>query len=133
LVGVGLYIGEEHRRRLRIDRKVILESKSRPTCHVAGENSMNFMICSLPHIGIIKERRGWADPIARTEGMINGRKSRLKNVKENTISIPRHRWEDNIEADLKEFGRDFVRCIHVFRDRNQRRSAMKSVIHFWIL
>ena len=66
MVGVGLYIGEEHRRRLRIDRKVILESKSRPTCHVAGENSMNFMICSLPHIGIIKERRGWADPIART-------------------------------------------------------------------
>lgn len=74
-----------------------------------------------------------AGPIARTEGMINGRKSRLKNVKENTILIPRHRWEDNIEDDLKEFGRDYVRCIHVFQDRNQRRSVMKSVIHFWIL
>lgn len=61
--------------------------------------------------------------------MISGRKSRLKNLKENTISRPRRRREDNIEADLKELGRDDVPCI---QDRNQRRSALNNIIHFWI-
>ena len=61
--------------------------------------------------------------------MISGRKSRLKNLKENTVSRPRRMCEDNIEADLKELGRDDVPCI---QDRNQSRSTVNSVIHFWI-
>jgi hypothetical protein len=93
---------------------------------------MNFVICSLPQILGLSNKRGgrWAGPVACTEGLVSGRKSRLKNLKENTNSRPRRRWKDNIEADLKELGRDDMPCI---QDRNQRRSAVNSVKHLWML
>lgn len=61
--------------------------------------------------------------------VLNEHKSRLKNFKEKTISRLRHRWEVNIKTDVKELGRDLP-GIHMFKDGNQSRSAMISVILF---
>jgi hypothetical protein len=41
------------------------------------------------------------------------------DLKDRPLGRPRHRWEHNIEIDLKEIGREGVDCIHLSQDRDK--------------
>jgi hypothetical protein len=55
--------------------------------------------------------------------MLEGRKPRGR---------PRHRWEDNIEMDLKGIGSEAVDCIHVTQDRDRWRAVVNKAMNLLV-
>jgi hypothetical protein len=45
------------------------------------------------------------------------------------LRIPRHRWEDNIETDLREIGWGGMDWIDLAQDRDQWRALVNTVIN----
>jgi hypothetical protein len=41
-------------------------------------------------------------------------------------------WEDNIETNLKETGRQGVGWIHLAQDRDQWRDVVNTVMNLWV-
>ena len=47
------------------------------------------------------------------------------------LGTPRHRWEDNIEMDLKEVGCALGVWIVFAEDRDQRQAYVRMVMNLW--
>jgi hypothetical protein len=48
------------------------------------------------------------------------------------LGRPRHRWEDNIEMDLKEVGWGGMDWIGVSQDRDRFGAVMNTVMNLWV-
>ena len=48
-----------------------------------------------------------------------------------TIGRPGHKWEDNVETDLKLTIWDGVDLIGLFQNREKKRSFVKAVTNIW--
>jgi hypothetical protein len=48
------------------------------------------------------------------------------------LGRPRHRWEDNIEVDLREIGIDGANWIRLAQDRVQWRAFVKTVMNLLV-
>jgi hypothetical protein len=85
---------------------------------------------SLPNIvQVIKSRRmRWAGHVARM-GEAKGVHRALVGKPEGKrpLGRPRHRWEDNIEMDLQEVGRDRGDWMELAQDRNGWRALVSTV------
>jgi hypothetical protein len=83
---------------------------------------------------MIKSRRiRWARNIACMEemgnayGILAGKPERIR-----PLSIPRHKWEDNIKMDLREIGWGGMDWIDLAQDRDQWRALVNTVINLQV-
>jgi hypothetical protein len=89
---------------------------------------------SLSIFRVIKSRRMmWAGHVARM-GVGRGVCRVLVGRPEGKrpLGRPRCRWEDNINAGLREIGIDEVNCIQLAQDRVQWRACVNTVMNFRI-
>jgi hypothetical protein len=57
----------------------------------------------------------------------------VKREEKGPVGTCRHRWEHNINMDLKEMGYEGMDWIHVAQDRDQRLFLMNSVLNILVL
>jgi hypothetical protein len=49
-----------------------------------------------------------------------------------SLGRPRHRWEDNIKADLQEVGCEGMDWIDLAKDRDRWRALVNAVMNLWV-
>jgi hypothetical protein len=79
----------------------------------------------------IKSRRmRWAGHVARMGEKRNACRILVgKPEGKRPLGIPRRRWVDNIQMDLREIGWDGVDWIHMAQDRAQWRALVNTVLN----
>jgi hypothetical protein len=84
-------------------------------------------------ISVIKSRRlRWAGHVARMgEGRVVYRVLVGKPESKRPLGRPRHRWEDNINTDLRKIGIDGANWIRLAQDRVQCRAFVNTVMNLW--
>jgi hypothetical protein len=84
------------------------------------------------NVRVIKSRRlRWARHVARMgEGKGVYRALVEKPEVKRPLGIPRRRWEDDIEMDLREIGVDGANWIRLAQDRVQWRAFVNTVMNF---
>jgi len=76
----------------------------------------------------------WAGLVARMGEIRNAYNISIGNpVGKRQLRRPRCKWEDNIEADVKKIGYDFVDWIHVARDMARRQACGNTVMNLPVL
>ena len=55
-----------------------------------------------------------------------------KREKKRPLGRPRHKWEDNIEADLQEVGCGGMGWIELAQDRDRWWALVNAVINLWV-
>ena len=53
-----------------------------------------------------------------------------KPERKRPLGRPRRRWEDNINKDLQEVGRDCKDWMQLAQDRDRRRALVSTVMNF---
>ena len=75
----------------------------------------------------------WAGHVAGTEQFRNAYRVLVgKPESKRPLGRPRHRWEDNIEMDLREVGCDPRDWIALAEDRDQWRAYVMVVMILWV-
>jgi hypothetical protein len=89
------------------------------------------LYCSPTIVRVIKSRRmSWARHVAR---MVEGER-RVQSfdgeiLSKEPLGRPRHRWEDNIGADLQKVGCGGMYWIELAKDRDRWRALMNAVMN----
>ena len=127
---------EEHRLRL-FENKVLRKIFGVKKYEITGErgkllNAELHALYSSPNIiRSLKSRRlRWAGHVARIEQSRNAYRVLVRKPKgKRPLGRPRHRWEDNIEMDLREVGCDPGELIDLAEDRDQWRAYVRAVMN----
>jgi hypothetical protein len=81
-------------------------------------------------VRVIKSRKmRWAGHVARMEGRGVYRLLVGRPEGKRPLGRPRHRWEDNIQMDLREIGIDGANWIQLAQDRVQWRAFVDTMMN----
>ena len=76
---------------------------------------------------------GWAGHVARMGEKRGVYRVLVGKLEENRpLGRPRHRWEDNINMDLKEVGSEVMDWIELAQDRDRWWALVNAVMNLWV-
>jgi hypothetical protein len=127
-------LGEEHRLRVfenRVLRKIFEPKREEDGSWRKLHNECHSPYSSLNIVRVKSRRTKWAGHMAcmgegRGVYMVLVGRSEGKRP----LGRPRHRWEDNIEMDLREIGINGTNWIQLAQDRVQWRAFVNTVMNF---
>jgi hypothetical protein len=136
---LSLTLREEHRLRMfenRELRRIFGPKRDEVTGGLRKlHNEELHGLYSSPSIVKVIKARGmrWAGHVARM-GEVRGAYNILVGRPEGRrpLGRPRHRWEDNINMDLREIEFGDVDWIHWAQDRDRWRALVNTVINLWV-
>jgi hypothetical protein len=97
-------------------------------------DELHSLYSSLNIVRVIKSRRmRWAGHVAcMVEGRDVYRVFIERPVDKRPLGRPRHRWEDNINLDLRKIGISRANWIQLAQDRVQWQVFVNTVMNLWV-
>jgi hypothetical protein len=128
-------LGQEHRLRVsenRVLRKIFGPKREEDGSWRKLHNDELHSLCSSPNfVRVIKSRRmrgaGYVTRMGEGRGVYRVLVGRPEGKR--PLGRPRHRWEDNINMDLREIGIDGANWIRLAQDRVQWRAYVNTVVN----